>query len=248
MTEWLIPEWPAPRNVRALFSTRKGGVSLPPYAGLNLGTHVGDDPVAVAANRQRVRAHVPAEPCWLEQVHGTQVVDADAPLSRIADAATTREANAVCVVMVADCLPVLFCNRAGSVVGAAHAGWRGLHAGVLEATIARMDVAPEDLLVWLGPAIGPKHFEVGPEVRAAFVESSPEDADCFAAGEGDRWMADLFGLAKARLARAGVGAGAVFGGKRCTVSDRESFYSYRRDGRSGRMGAFIWMEGNLPAA
>lgn len=241
MSDWLIPQWPAPAGVRAVFSTRTGGVSLGEFASLNLGTHVGDDPTRVAQNRARLRALLPAEPCWLEQVHGIEVVRADAPRSRHADAAVTDQPGAVCVVMVADCLPVLFCARDGSVVGAAHAGWRGLAGGVLEATIAAMGCAPEALLAWMGPAIGPAAFEVGPEVRAAFVAQDAGHAAAFAAGQGDRWMADLFSLARRRLERAGLAPEAIFGGGVCTVSDPARFFSYRRDGRTGRMGAFIWL-------
>lgn len=248
MSGWIIPGWPAPANVRAGFTTRKGGVSQAPYAALNLGTHVGDDMAAVARNRAIVQGGLPSEPCWLEQVHGVQVVRADAPDSRVADASFTRCADTVCVVMVADCLPVLFCDRHGEVVAAAHAGWRGLLGGVLEATIAAMQTEPRELMAWLGPAIGPSHFEVGPEVREAFVANAWSDAASFVAGKGDRWMADIFSLARARLQRAGLAADAVFGGGVCTVSDRERFFSYRRDGRCGRMSAFIWLEGARPAA
>ncbi|WP_172198752.1 peptidoglycan editing factor PgeF [Niveibacterium sp. COAC-50] len=247
MNDWIIPDWPAPPSVRAIFTTRKGGVSLAPYADLNLGTHVGDDPVAVSTNRARVRALLPAEPCWLEQVHGVTVVDAALPAVRRADAAFVAAPDVPCVVMVADCLPVIFCNRAGTVVAAAHAGWRGLLDGVLEATLAKMGVPVSDVIAWLGPAIGPDSFEVGPEVRDAFVSRAGDDAGCFRSGTGDRWFADIFGLARARLRRAGLGADAVFGGGVCTVSDPARFFSYRRDGACGRMGAFIWIAGDRSA-
>ncbi|QSI75477.1 peptidoglycan editing factor PgeF [Niveibacterium microcysteis] len=247
MNDWIIPDWPAPPSVRAIFTTRKGGVSLAPYADLNLGTHVGDDPAAVSANRARVRALLPAEPCWLEQVHGVTVVDAALPAERRADAAFVAVPDVPCVVMVADCLPVIFCNRAGTVVAAAHAGWRGLLDGVLEATLAKMGVPVSDVIAWLGPAIGPDSFAVGPEVRDAFVSRAGDDAGCFRSGTGDRWFADIFGLARARLRRAGLGADAVFGGGVCTVSDPARFFSYRRDGACGRMGAFIWIAGDRSA-
>lgn len=248
MNDWLIPEWPAPPSVRAFFTTRNGGISRGAYASLNLGTHVADDSQAVAANRERVGQRLPAEPCWLEQVHGTAVVRADAPATRTADAAVTEAAGAVCVVMVADCLPVLLCARDGSVVGAAHAGWRGLVGGVLEAAIHAMNRSPSELLAWLGPAIGPQAFEVGPDVREAFLKVDPANAVAFVAGAGDRWMADLFALARRRLVAAGLAPAAIFGGGVCTVSDPERFFSYRRDGRTGRMGAFIWRDGGFGLA
>ncbi len=247
MRDWIVPDWPVPPAVRAVFTSRKGGVSLAPYAELNLGTHVGDDPAAVSANRARVRTMLPAEPCWLDQVHGVTVVDAAVAPERKADAAFTSVANTPCVVMVADCLPVLFCDRAGTVVAAAHAGWRGLLDGVLEATLTKMGTPSAAVIAWLGPAIGPDRFEVGPEVRDAFVAKAPQDAVCFRQGEGDRWFADIFGLARARLVRAGLGADAIFGGGVCTVSDPTRFFSYRRDGVCGRMGAFIWIAGDRPA-
>lgn len=236
------PEWAAPTVVRAFFTTRKGGVSPAPYDALNLGTHVGDSADVVLRNRSLVRDLLPGEPAWLEQVHGIEVVRADAADGRRADASVSRMPGAVCVVMVADCLPVLFCDRQGRVVAAAHAGWRGLLGGVLESTLAAMQVPPGEVLAWLGPAIGPAQFEVGPEVRSAFVEHCAQDAVHFRAGQGDRWLADIFALARARLMRAGLAAGAVSGGGVCTVSDAERFYSYRRDGVCGRMGAFIWLD------
>jgi len=238
----IAPQWPAPANVRAFFTTRKGGVSLPPYAELNLGTHVGDASDAVVRNRVLVSNLLPTEPAWLDQVHGVKVVCAEAPATRRADASVAVQPGAVCVVMVADCLPVLLCNRAGSVVGAAHAGWRGLLDGVLESTLAAMNVPPHEVLAWLGPAIGPTQFEGGPEVRQAFVERDARDAVHFRIGRDDRWLADIFGLARARLTRAGVNSDAVSGGGDCTVSDPLRFFSYRREGVCGRMGAFIWMD------
>lgn len=238
---WLQPDWPAPECVGALSTTRSGGVSLAPYRSLNLGTHVGDHPDAVAENRARLRAHLPAEPCWLEQVHGVEVVDA-ARVEGVprADAAISRQPGVVCAVMTADCLPVLLCDQSGSVVGAAHAGWRGLHAGVIEATVRAMGVAPSGLMAWLGPAIGPRAFEVGDEVRSAFVQEDAQAARAFApAGEPGKWLADLYALARLRLMRLGVEQ--ISGGEACTYSESERFFSYRRDGVTGRMASLIWL-------
>lgn len=241
MAELLVPDWPAPAAVRALQTTRLGGCSAAPWDSLNLGDHVGDDPARVLANRARLRSGLPGEPAWLKQVHGTRVVDAALPSSDAieADAAYARQAGAVCVVMTADCLPVLFCNRAGTVVAAAHAGWRGLQAGVLEATIAAMGEAPGNLLAWLGPAIGPARFEVGDEVRAAFVASDPEAAQAFAPASPGKWLADIYRLAERRLRTAGLAS--IHGGGLCTVSDGERYFSYRRDGVTGRMATLIWL-------
>jgi YfiH family protein len=238
----LRPQWPAPARVRAAFTVRGGGVSAAPFASLNLGAHVGDAPAAVAENRRRVCAQLqlPAEPLWLEQVHGAEVAELDgAAVPRPADAAIARRAARVCVMQVADCLPVLFAARDGCAVGAAHAGWRGLAAGVLEATVAKLDVAPGELMAWLGPAIGPAHFEVGGEVRAAFVAHDAAAAAAFTANARGRWQCDLAALARQRLAAAGVRA--VFGGSCCTYADPLRFYSYRRDGPCGRMAALIWL-------
>ncbi|MBI1904734.1 MAG: peptidoglycan editing factor PgeF [Rhodocyclales bacterium] len=239
---WIAPEWAAPANVRALVTTRGGGVSLPPYAGLNLGLHVGDDGIAVRRNREIVSALLPGVPCWLDQVHGTDVADADAP--RViepvcADAAIARRPASVCVVMTADCLPVLLCDTAGSVVAAVHAGWRGLAAGVLEAALERMRCVPASVMAWLGPAIGPTHFEVGDEVRARFVAADAAAASAFVPGHArGKWMADLYALARLRLAAAGVTQ--VTGGTLCTYADQARFYSYRRDGVTGRFASLIW--------
>ena len=238
---WIVPDWPAPARVRALSTTRAGGVSVAPYDSLNLGTHVGDDPANVAANRAQVRRIVPSEPAWLNQVHGTAVVDA-ASVAGVpdADASVSRTPGAVCVVMTADCLPVLLCDRAGTVVGAAHAGWRGLHGGVIEATVTAMQVAPADVIAWLGPAIGPTAFEVGDEVRAAFVATDAiADAAFKPAGQPGKWLADIYLLARQRLAALGVTA--VYGGDCCTVSESRRFFSYRRDGVTGRMASLVWL-------
>ncbi|WP_199720461.1 peptidoglycan editing factor PgeF [Stagnimonas aquatica] len=241
--ELIRPDWPAPSEVQALVSTREGGVSLGPYRSLNLGGHVGDQPAAVVENRRRLlkQALLPREPAWLNQVHGLAVLRLEpcSEAGQSADACWTDAAGVPCAVLSADCLPVLFCSRDGRHVAAAHAGWRGLAQGVLEATVAALPVEPAELLAWLGPAIGPEAFEVGEEVRAAFVAQSAEDAAHFSA-DGGRWRADLFALARARLRR--VGLNAVYGGGICTYSDPTRFFSHRRDGLSGRMVSLIWRQ------
>jgi YfiH family protein len=240
----LVPEWPAPPRVRAAFTLRSGGVSLAPFDSLNVGIHVGDAADAVSENRRRVRGQLglPAEPGWIEQVHGTEVVDLDAPAATnvTADALFTRQAGRVCVVQVADCMPVLLAARDGSCVAAVHAGWRGLAAGVLEATIGRLAVPPAQLIAWLGPAIGREHFEVGSEVREAFTSRDAGAAGAFSANARGRWQCDLAGLARRRLGAAGITA--VFGGQWCTYADPARFFSFRRDGQCGRMAALIWIE------
>lgn len=238
--EVLLPDWPAPARVRSLQTLRGGGCSPVPWASFNLGDHVGDVPANVACNRGLLRAALPAEPLWLKQVHGVAVADAGSPFPALeADAAFSRQPGKVCAVMTADCLPVLFCDRAGSVVAAAHAGWRGLVAGVLEATMAQMAVPPGDLLAWLGPAIGARAFEVGDEVRAAFMACDTAAASAFVPAGAGKWQADLYLLARQRLEVAGVQS--ISGGDRCTVSEPESFFSYRRDGVTGRMASLIWL-------
>lgn len=238
---FLLPDWPAPARVRAVMTTRQGGASSGPHASLNLATHVGDDGEAVAANRRLVREalDLPAEPEWLEQVHGNTVAVLPRAAARPADAAVTFTPGQVCAVMVADCLPVIFAGRAGDRVGIAHAGWRGLAGGVLEATVAALGGEPRALVAWLGPAIGPAAFEVGPEVRAAFVAQDPGAAADFRAGREGRWHADLPALARRRLAVLGVGD--VRGDSPCTHADPDRFYSYRRDGVTGRMAALAWL-------
>ncbi len=238
MGELILPDWPAPTGVKSLMTTRQGGVSATPWASFNLGDHVGDDPVHVAANRERLRQHLPAEPFWLRQVHGTRVVEAGSN-AREADAALTREPDRVCAVLTADCLPVLLCDRAASVVAAAHAGWRGLAEGVLEATVATMGVPPGEILVWMGAAIGPQAFEVGGEVRQIFVRQHAKAIEAFVP-VGDKWLADMYALAQFRLASVGVTQ--VFGGGLCTHGEPERFFSYRRDGVTGRMASLIWIE------
>lgn len=223
-------------------TTREGGVSQAPWASLNLGDHVGDDPAHVAENRARLRQQLPADPNWLKQVHSAAVVEAGSGEFE-ADAVFTRQAGSVCAVLTADCLPVLFCDRAGSVVAAAHAGWRGLADGVLEATVDAMQVPPGEVLAWMGAAIGPHAFEVGDDVRRAFVDPHPEAAAAFVphpSGVPGKWLADIYQLARIRLEQMGVRA--VYGGGRCTFSEAETFYSYRRDGVTGRMASLIWLE------
>jgi hypothetical protein len=242
---WLTPEWPAPAGVRAAFTLRSGGVSRAPFDSLNVGAHVGDAAEAVRENRRRVRAalELPEEPEWIEQVHGTQVLDPDADAGAAAgpaDAIIARRAGRVAVIQVADCLPVLFAAQQGEAVACAHAGWRGLAAGVLEASVRRLGVAPASLLAWLGPAIGREHFEVGAEVRAAFVRTDAADAAAFTPNTRGRFQCDLVALARARLARLGVTR--VYGGTWCTYAARSRFFSYRRDGQCGRMAALIWRE------
>ena len=241
MTELLVPAWPAPTNVRALQTLRTGGCSPAPWNSFNLGNHVGDSPALVAANRTMLRERLPAEPLWLQQVHGIAAVNADFEANlQEADAAIARQPGRVCAVMTADCLPVLLCDRAGRVVAAAHAGWRGLAAGVLEATIKKMDVPASDLLAWLGPAIGPKCFEVGDEVRATFVDKDPSATLAFDAKPSGKWLADIYTLARQRLQAAGVNS--ISGGDFCTFTEAERFFSYRRDGVTGRMASLIWLD------
>ena len=241
--DYIVPDWPAPATVRALSTTRAGGVSQGAFASLNLGDHVGDEPAAVAENRRRVGEMLPGTPVWLAQIHGCEVVDLDAKGAVPAvDAAVCRTPDKACVIMTADCLPVLFCDRDGTVVAAAHAGWRGLFGGVLENTVRAMRVAPNGLLAWLGPAIGPAAFEVGEEVRAAFVANDPGAAVAFAANERGRWLADLYALARRRLAACGVAN--VTGGDRCTLTESDRFFSYRRDGKTGRMATMVWLDPN----
>ena len=236
----ITPDWPAPANVRALQTTRKGGVSDSPYASFNLGSHVGDNPLAVSRNRMLLAPLLPSEPVWLNQVHGITVADAGrAGCLPEADASVSTHPGAVCVVMTADCLPILLCDEQGSVVGAAHAGWRGLCDGVIEATVSAMNVPAPTLMAWLGPAIGPTVFEVGDEVRTAFVAKQPQAAKAFVAAAEGKWMTDIYQLARLRLQALGIHR--IYGGDLCTYSDAERFYSYRRDGVTGRMATFIWI-------
>lgn len=248
--ELLIPEWnDLPLNVGALTTLRRGGVSPAPYddgqggRGLNLGDHVGDMPAHVAHNRAMLTRLLPAEPVWLSQVHGTHVVDAASVQGIIeADAAISTRRGVVCAIMTADCLPVLLCDTSGTVVGAAHAGWRGLVDGVLESTVQAMrNAGAADITAWLGPAIGPQKFEVGGEVRLAFEARDPGAAQAFTpAAEDGKYFADIYALARLRLQALNITK--VRGGGFCTVTDRERFYSYRRDKTTGRMASLIWLK------
>jgi polyphenol oxidase len=244
--DWIVPDWPAPSRVHGLITTRNGGTSGRPFDTMNLAEHVDDDPAAVRTNREHLLAHLPAEPRWLQQVHGTRVVEADEATSLPqADACIARRAGNVCVVMIADCLPVLLCDRAGTMVGVVHAGWRGLCAGVLERTVAAMGCEPSQLLAYLGPAIGPQAFEVQADVLDAFVRADPQASACFrprpiVTRTPRKWYADLYGLARQRLAGAGVPA--VYGGVGCTFSEPARFFSHRRDRRTGRQAALIWLD------
>ncbi len=241
LSDWITPDWPAPKRVRACATTRRGGVSGGPYDSLNLGDHVGDTPAAVAENRNRLVAalELPAPPLWLNQVHGCRVVEAAKVQSGCdADASVSRAPGRVCAVMSADCLPLLLCDRAGSCVAAVHAGWRGLADGVVEAALEQMQRPASEILAWLGPAIGPDHFVVGEDVRRQFLmHNSQAEAAFHPAGE--RWLADIYALARQRLRNSGVSA--IFGGGECTFRDRERYFSYRRDGTTGRMASLIWL-------
>ena len=240
----LSAQWPAPANVHAFTTLRTGpGVSAKPFDRFNLGLRCGDDTGLVRENRRRLRAGLPAEPVWLQQVHGVRVLTADASNrgsseEPVADASVTRTPGVVLAVLTADCLPALFCNRTGTEVGAAHAGWRGLAAGVLEATVAAMASPPEDLMVWLGPAAGPEAYEIGEDVFKAFVDRDAGAAEAFVPTRPGHWRVDLYALARRRLAAVGVDQ--VFGGDQCSISDAARFYSHRRDGRTGRMASLIW--------
>jgi YfiH family protein len=241
--ELIRPDWPAPVNVQAVSTTRLGGHSLGVYESLNLGLHVGDDESTVLANRQSLARQLalPTAPHWLQQVHGVELVElgvVDAAVE--ADGSFSRRAGQVCVVMTADCLPVLLCDQAGSVVAAVHAGWRGLAEGILEQAVTSMAVPGEQLMAWLGPAIGPTAFEVGAEVREQFVHVDAQAESAFIAGCGDRYFADIYALARQRLAAAGVGQ--IYGGEHCTHTDSARFFSYRRDGQCGRMASLIWLD------
>jgi len=236
---WLIPDWPAPANIRAGTTLRGGGVSLPPYDSLNLGEHVGDNPAAVAENRRRL--NLPTEPIWLRQTHSTQIVDAARCTSgqTKADGSYTTEPQVICTVLSADCLPILICDRAGTTVAAVHAGWRGLAAGIIEQAIATLPVHGKDLLAWLGPAIGPDAYEVGNEIRATFIAHDPAANTAFNAAQ-EKWRMDIYQLARQRLMALGITA--IYGGNRCTFTEKQHFYSYRRDGLTGRMASLIWLE------
>ncbi|WP_160154498.1 peptidoglycan editing factor PgeF [Microbulbifer sp. ALW1] len=248
---YLTPDWPAPANVRAFSTLRGDGHSQGDYRAFNLADHVGDAAETVAANRDKLRRELalPGDPQWLEQIHSDKAVEAQGDGKvRTADASFTAEKNTVCAVLTADCLPLLVCSRDGSEVAAIHAGWRGLTGGVIRETIRAMATAPKDLLVWLGPAIGPQAFECGVDVLEAAFESSMSEshgsaiAKCFVphAKKPLHFLADIYGLGRAELAELGVTE--IYGGDRCTVSEEQDFFSYRRDGNTGRMASLIWFE------
>ena len=239
---WIKPDWPLPSHVHAATTLRSGGVSNGSYASLNPADHVDDDPVCVKSNRAIISnmLQLPAEPVWLSQVHGTRVIKADeASGTETADASFSYRAGTVCAVMTADCLPVLFCGDAGNIVAAAHAGWRGLQAGVIEQTLKAMNC--NDVSVWLGPAIGPKHFEIGDDVRSAFVTTNSKASSAFKDNGPGKWLANIYQLAKLQLNELGIDR--IYGGNFCTVTDTQRFYSYRRDGAAtGRMASLIWRD------
>lgn len=242
MIELIEPDWPAPENIRACTTTRIGGVSQGQYDSFNLAAHVGDDSVAVKQNRKLLfnQCRFPSEPFWLNQIHGSKIADTyqDQP-GCDADGMVTAKTGVVCAVLTADCLPLLLTDRKGREVAAVHAGWRGLAAGIIEQAISRMQARPESLLAWMGPAIGASAFEVGEEVRQAFIAHADEDKQGFKPGRPGHWWADIYLLARLRMMRAGVGF--ISGGDYCTVTDRERFYSFRRDGVTGRMASLIWL-------
>lgn len=246
---WIEPPWPAPPEVRALSTQRAGGASAAPFASLNLGAHVGDRAEAVAENRRRLRdlARLPSEPVWLSQQHGVEVLDLDGPPKApgadapcAADASCARSPGRICAILTADCLPVLLASDSGAGVAAAHAGWRGLAAGVIEATVRALALPPSSLLAWLGPGIGPGHFEIGAEVREALLRADPQAREAFVPNARGRYMADLGALARRRLQRLGIER--IYGGDVCTYASPHGYFSHRRDGRTGRQATLIWLE------
>ena len=241
MLELIRPDWPAPGNVRAFSTTRNGGFSEGPWSSLNFGDHCGDNPDYVKQNRELLRTLLPGKPRWLRQVHGNRVFtwDEAGDPEPEADAIFSKQPEQVCAVLTADCLPVIFCNKAGTEVAAAHAGWRGLAAGILQATVSAMNCTPADLIAWLGPAIGPRTFEVGNDVYDSFVDLNTENAYAFKPHR-DRWLADLYELARLALTRVGVTQ--ISGGQHCTYEEQDKFFSFRRDSDTGRMATAIWLE------
>ncbi len=240
---WIAADWPAPKNIRAFTTTRRGGVSARPYAALNLGAHVDDDPAAVTANRQWLmgKLALPQEPRWLTQVHGNRIVDPARPETDwVADGACTSQPGVVCAVLTADCLPLLLCDRAGTRVTALHCGWRGLAQGMVQAGVEQVHCPPEHIMGWLGPAIGPDVYEVGEEVYQAFLGCCSDLAIAFKPTCTGHWLMDLYASARILLAKAGVTE--ISGGEYCTYSMPVRFYSHRRDGVTGRMATLIWME------
>ncbi len=247
MIDWIIPDWPSPKNVNAIFTTRKSSIDHNVngiYTGLNLADYVNDDPVIVLQNRTYLRQYLPDNPRWLTQVHGSKPIWVDSDCEVLeGDAAMSRRSGVVCAVLVADCLPILLCDTAGSVVGVVHAGWRGLVRGIIENTVKEMRKfsQSDQMIAWLGPAIGPGHFEVGDEVRSMFIENDSQAVNAFTSGnKKGKWYANLFNLARQRLTNIGIYR--IYGGDICTFSDPERFYSYRRDGITGRMACLLWIE------
>jgi YfiH family protein len=241
---FIIPNWPAPQNVKVLQTTRNGGISHFPYSSLNLGAHVNDDSIAVAKNRQLLNFYLPTEPVWVNQVHGIDVIDAaQSSCLQNADASFTTKSNVVCVTMTADCLPVLLCDKAGTVVAAIHAGWRGLCDGAIEATVNKLPVEKKDIFAWLGPAIGPNAFEVGDEVRQQFIQHDSHAEQAFKS-KNEKWLCNMYLIAQQRLRQLGVKH--IYGGgineDFCTYTDEKRFFSFRRDNITGRMASLIWLE------
>ena len=239
--EWFAADWPAPDHVHAFTTTRKGGISEGVYDSFNLATHVGDLPSLVSSNRQLLKEsfELPAEPCWLKQTHSNHVIDANRFDHIEADASWASSKGTVCAVLTADCLPVFFSNKDGSRVAMAHAGWRGLLNGVISATFSAMQIRPDDCLVWLGPSIGPDVFEVGLDVLQSFTGKNKATLPCFRQKDEEHWLCDMYQLARTELEQLGIRQ--VFGGGLCTYTDKENFYSFRRDGDTGRMASLIWI-------
>ena len=241
MIKTIQPNWSAPSTIQACCTTRPGGVSAAPFDSLNLALHVGDDPALVTQNRKLLREQLelPAEPCWINQTHGTRTVTLEQDASRDADAAVTRVPGTIAVVMTADCLPILLCNRTGSEVSAVHAGWRGLQAGVVQSALAKMNSPGHQLIAWIGPGISQACFEVGDEVRTAFIDSMPHAQTFFSANRRGHWQCDLAGLAGQVLKAQGVAE--VYRDSHCSYRDADNFFSYRRSATTGRMASLIWI-------
>ena len=239
---WIAANWPAPAHIRAGTTTRLNGASLPPFDGFNLAGHVGDRPDAVAGNRAQLRRrlNLPEEPAWLQQQHGNKVIEPGAQEAAPADGAYTRAAENVCAVLTADCIPLLLCNRDGTEVAALHVGWRGLCSRVIESGVSMFVAAPHELLAWIGPHIRQQNYETGADVVSACASIWPETRTAIRPGRPDHWYLDLAGLVRAELQQLGVTQ--VYDSGRCTYADKDLFYSWRRDGVTGRMASLIWME------
>lgn len=243
MLDIIKPDWPAPTHIRAFTTTRAGGFSQGNFSSLNLAAHVEDDWVAVNKNRLLLKQtfHLPQEPLWLTQIHGTETVVAElSQIDAMADASYTCKANTVCAVLTADCLPLLITDCAGTCVAAIHAGWKGLAAGIIETAVKKLPVDPDNLLVWLGPAIGPKTFEVSADVLQVFIQYDADAERAFTAINQEKWLANIYELAKQRLIKLGITA--TYGGEHCTMTEAEKFFSFRRDQKTGRMVSLIWID------